>query len=261
MKLNEIAPPFIERVPTFPYWKDVLNSDGNFIYSELYSILETLKQEEGTRRRRFTDLEDRLLEEDTFPYMLLKYALYLDTRWIEAESRIALDASVALEYAYYVIKGRFKIAEKTILRSSSWKEYILQIIFDKQIEAPEIEQFLAKKDVSMLVQYCLKIKKRLPQYEDIIVKTKLHTAYSYCINLIKEPWPELEERILSEPIPSVPSQAYDWFEVVGLYNYMVKKEYWPEVIEKVESHYGPNSDKPYAVSGHFSRMQSLKYKN
>lgn len=121
-------------------------------------------------------------------------------RFPAAEPAIAQHPDMAFDYAKSVIKGRFAEAEATFLRHNcDWgnrnylQRYFIEIV---QEPNPEVEKILIDTHHGLTVSYAdLCIKGRWPAAEGVIL-SDIENAVDYHHRVVKERWPELEDKIL-----------------------------------------------------------------
>jgi hypothetical protein len=124
----------------------------------------------------------------------------LNGRFPEAEPAIAQHPELAFDYAKSVIRGIFPAAEDTFLKhNADWgrRNYLERYFIDiAQEPNPNVEKKILATHHGLAGKYAERcIKGRWPAGEKVLLKD-LDNAVQYHGDVVKERWPELEDKIV-----------------------------------------------------------------
>jgi len=134
---------------------------------------------------------------DSEPEILVRFCLFVGSRWPEAEPIMTKDPEWAYGYARGILKGRFPEAEPYIAKDPGLAyDYAVNIL---KYPWPEAESYIAK-DPKWAYYYARDVLKRpWPEAEPCIIKDSAW-AYYYAKDVLERPWPEAEPTIIQDPV-------------------------------------------------------------
>jgi hypothetical protein len=210
-----------------------------------------------------------LLDLENNIYGAYKYCRALGKKWDELEKRIIenitlkkikKDIDTGIEYASFVIKGRWYELEDIILNNINYITYLI-IYAEKVIKGKwdKLEDLILKKDTYLYmklgIDYAEKIiKDRWDEFEYLILNNEYYmktVAIDYSV--INGRWYELEDRILN-------NESY--YINLGIdYSKKVIKDRWTElekiILKKNDIDYGTNYAAKVIVGGRWTELEHL----